>query len=311
MLRTSAKLDHADLIQVACTLAMLIALGSVATAQQPAAQPISQPVSQPTAAAPEKCLLPSHLVRFELVLGRLQLSPEYFRVGTAHDHSELIDGRKRVRSVAISVMCGKPTLQFQDRGGDESWSVFFKSDNVVDIVFSDCDEIGKRTLIYHQPSTGPVVASVEFGDGRLKREVQARSLWHIASQDREFFDSYLLPVLKRIDPSWDLARLATQAELSSNKRLHRSDSQQRDSQQVSALVQQLNSELAKERDVAFLALQTLGLAAETSLRDAIATDLTSHQRLSIDKLIAAMQPVGNDTPMRLSVWLATNAAASR
>ncbi len=307
MLLTSTKIGHAAWTQVACTLVAMIALGKLATAQPPS----SQPTSKPPVTTPENCLLPSRLVRFELVLGRLQLSPEYFRIGTAHEHTELADGRHRVRSVSISVMRGKPTLQFQDRGGNETWSVFFKSDNLVDIVFSDSDSIGKRTLTYHQPSTGPVIAKVEFTDGRSKREVQARSLWHIASQDRKFFDTHLRPILNRIDPSWDLERLTAQIDLAANNRLHQSESKQSDSEQVAVLLQQLNSEFAAERAVAFLALQNLGLAAETSLRDAIATDLTSHQRLSIDKLIAAMQPVGNDTPMRLSVWLATNAAASR
>ena len=255
----------------------------------------------------EQRLLPSHLVRFEVVLGRLQLSPEYFRIGSAHDQTVIEDGRTRMRSISVSVMRGKPTLQFQDHGGDETWSVFFKPDNVVEIVNSVKEDRGLRTLTYHQSSrqlthqstARSVTASVEYSDGRAKREVHARSLWHVAAAEPEFFDAHLRPLLERLEPSWDVDRLVAEVRNPKNKSLHQSESSQ-----VEQLVSQLDSPVATVRTAAALELERLGLAAESDLSDRLASDLSSQQNLTIRKLISGMQPVGNDTPKRLAVWFA-------
>jgi len=250
----------------------------------------------------ESRLIPSHLVRFELVLGRLQLSPEYFRIGAAHERAILTGDRERVRSISVSVMRGKPTLQFQDRGGDETWNVTFKSDHLVDILFSSGTGAERQILTYHQPVEGPISVKVEYGDGRTAQQVQARSLWHIAFNKPEFFETHLQPMLMRLDPSCDVARITAEARGLLNKPVHTSEAAA-----VHSFVQKLDAASASERSAATVELGRLGLAAELPLRECLQTELSHQQRLAINKLLTAMQPVGNDTPIRLAVWLSPDA----
>ncbi len=254
----------------------------------------------------ESRLIPSHLVRFELVLGRLQLSPEYFRIGAAHERAILSGDRERVRSISVSVMRGKPTLQFQDRGGDETWNVTFKSDHLVDILFSSGTGAERQILTYHQPVEGPISVKVEYGDGRTTQQVQSRSLWHIAFNEPEFFETHLQPMLMRLDPSWDVARITAEARGLLNKPVHPSEAAA-----VRALVEKLDSSTGSERYAANVELERLGLAAELPMRECLKAELSHQQRLAIEKLLAAMQPVGNDTPMRLAVWMSPDASSSK
>ena len=252
-------------------------------------------------------LIPTRLVNFEVVLGRLQLSPEYFRIGPIHDRVVLEDGRERRRSVSVSVLRGKPTLQFQDHGGDETWSVYFKSESVVQIVRSTRDARGEYKVTYQQPANGAVVLKVEFEDGRPAREATARSLWHLAAEEPELFDAYLRPILKLLEPSWDLESLVAAARQSSSQL----QNQVSDRLQVNELVKQLDCDVAAKRRAAAVELEQTGLAVEAQLRDSLSTALTQQQRLAINKLLGSMQPVGNDTPMRLAVWLSHTASKTR
>ncbi len=255
-------------------------------------------IAQPVEPKLEPRLIPSHLVRFELVLGRIQLSPEYFRIGTAYDRTILTGERERVRSISVSVMRGKPTLKFQDRGGDEAWNVTFKSDHLVDILFSVGVGAESKTLTYHQPSDGPITAKIGYGDGRTAEQVQALSLWHIAFENADFFEAHLQPMLMRIDPSWEVASVTTATRDLLNKPLHRSEAAA-----IRVLVDKLDAAISSERCAANVELEGLGLAAEMPLRECLGTELSHQQRVVIEKMLAAMQPVGNDTPMRLAVWM--------
>lgn len=251
-----------------------------------------------TQATLEKRLIPPQIVRFEVVLGRLRLSPEYFRIGAAHERQMLEDGRQRTRSISISVLHGEPTLKFSDQGGDEEIQLSFNADHQVDIRVHTGRGGDSQKLTYHQPCEGPLAVRVESTDGRAALQFEARSLWHLAIDQPEFFEAYLSPCLARLDGSWDFARNAAAVRSLQNNSVRPSDLQL-----ISKMVEQLAAGTAAERHSATLQLEGLGLAAELPLRAALTADLSSQQRAAIHKLLDAFQPTGHDTPMRIAVWL--------
>lgn len=254
--------------------------------------------AQSAAQESRTCLVRNDLVVFELVLGRLQLSPETFRIGTVHERTPISGDRERVTSTSVSVLRGRPTLQYQERGGDETWRIACKSDHFVHVLYSLGSGVECQTLTYQQPVSGPVSAKVEYGDGRSVEQVQGVSLWHIAIEEPDFFGAHLQPLLMRLNPSWDVAALVANTQNLMNKPVHQSDSVR-----IQSLVRKLDDPCSAERSAAALELGQMGLAAEQQLCKCLTKDLSPQQKLVIEKLIAAMQPVGNDTPMRLAVWM--------
>jgi len=238
------------------------------------------------------------LARFELVLGRLQLSTEYFRIGAAHERSTLDDGRERTRSISISTYRGKPTLQYRDNGGEEEVQLNFKADRKVEIERSVGSNVDRYKLSYHQPDEGPIALRVEFCDGRKTLEFTSCSLWHLAMEEPLAFDAYVKPCLSRLEPSWQITRsVSVVRELLVNP-LH-----QCDAKEVERLIEQLDAELSSERYAALSRLESMGVAAEHRLRQSLSADLSSQQETSIKRLLSTLQPMGNDTPMRVAVWL--------
>ena len=247
-----------------------------------------------------KRFVPASLARFELVLGRLQLSSEYFRIGAAHERTVLDNGRERARSLSISTLHGKPSLQFRDQGGDEEVQLNFKADRQVDILLTSGRESDQHKLTYHQPAEGPISVRVEFSDGRQALAFQSHSIWHLALHEPQFVVTYVRPCLSRLDPTWQLARTVEDARKLMNNPLQPSDPLH-----VKRLIEQLDADLSTERHVARSQLELMGIAAEHPLRHSLTTELSSQQQTSIKQLLNAIQPIGNDTPMRVAMWLST------
>lgn len=245
-----------------------------------------------------KRFVPSALARFELVLGRLQLSSEYFRIGAAHERSKLDDGRERTRSISISTLRGKPTLQFRDQGGDEEVHLSFKADRQVDILLTTGRGSDQHTLTYQQPAEGPISVQIEFQDGRASLDFKTRSLWHLAMDEPHAFDTYLQPCLSRLDSSWQVTRSVGTVRGLMSKPMHHCDPKD-----IERLIEQLDAELSADRSAALSQLESMGIAAEHSLRCSLDADLSSQQEMSINRLLSRIQPTGNDTPMRVAIWL--------
>jgi hypothetical protein len=114
----------------------------------------------------------------------------------------------------------------------------------------------------------------------------------------QFVYVYLQPCLSRLDPSWGIARTIGDARGLLNNPLHQSDPKD-----VERMIEQLDGELAIERNTALAELESMGIAAEHQLRRSQTGHLSSQQESSIQRLLTTMQPSGNDTPMRIAVWL--------
>jgi hypothetical protein len=243
-----------------------------------------------------KRFIPATLARFELVLGRLQLSSEYFRIGAAFDRSTLEDGRERTRSISVSTYRGRPTLQFRDSGGDENIQLSFKADRKVDIEQTSGRDGERYTLKYRQSDSGPITVHIAFDDGRTALEFKSISLWHLAVEEPQVFDEYLHPLIVRLEPSWQITRIAAMV-----RGLARQPKQ--DFIELDRLIEQLDAAFSTERRSAMTQLESMGVTAEPRLRQSLSNNLTSQQEQSVKRLLSSLQPTGNDTPMRIAVWL--------
>lgn len=245
-----------------------------------------------------KRFIPASLARFEIVLGRLQLSNEYFRIGAAFERAHLEDGRERTRSISISTYRGRPTLQFQDSGGDENIQLSFKADRKVDIEQTVGRDQDSYSMSYHQTSDGSISLRVDFGNGRESLEFKSQSLWHLATEEPRAFDAYMLPCLNRLEPSWQIART-----IEAVRGLKKIPLNKDDAKEFNRLIEQLDAELSAERTAAMSELESMGVAAEPRLRQCLTAQLTSQQEQSVKRLLSGLQPSGNDTPMRIAIWL--------
>ncbi len=245
-----------------------------------------------------KRFVPAALARFELVLGRLQLSSEHYRIGAAHERVQLENGKERSRSIAISTMRGKPTLQFRDFGGEEDVALSFKADRQVDLLLVSGEGKERKKMTYHQPIVGPVHLKVESVDGGETIELQSQSLWHLALENRQAFATHLEPCLNRLDPSWQISRSAEAIQ-----KLMRETSPSTEGVSIESLIVQLDADFAAERDAALKQLESMGIAAEPRLRQCLSAELTDQQKTSIHRLLGTLQPMGNDTPVRVALWL--------
>ncbi len=248
---------------------------------------------------PRGRLLPRQLVAFEIVLGRLQLSQESFRIGSAHERIELAGNGQRTRSLSVSVLHGRPTLQFQDVGGEEEWKIQVKADQQVQLCFVSRVEPMFKTLTYEQPAVGPIAIEVSGQQGQPRHRVTADSLWHLLLENPDFFYTYIEPVLQRLEPAWEFHRSREQIiELVQDHAAPSTVS----SVVASALVK-LDSTSAAERSASCREIEKLGLSARIELQNARAHSNNCQQQCAIDQLLSELRPAGNDTAMRIAVWL--------
>ena len=248
-----------------------------------------------------KRFIPASLARVEIVLGRLQLSNEHFRIGAAFERTQLEDGRERTRSISISTYRGRPTLQFRDSGGDEHIHLSFKADRNVDIEQTVGRDQDSYSMRYHQTNDGSISLHVDFSDGRDSLEIESLSLWHLAMEEPRAFDAYMLPCLCRLEPSWQIARMIETVR--GIKKIPLLKGLNGDAEDFNRLIKQLDAELSAERTAAMSQLESMGVAAEPRLRQCLTTQLTSQQEQSVKRLLNGLQPSGNDTPMRIAIWL--------
>ncbi len=284
-------------------LAFLIAALSTATCDAFDDPAVAQPnnATQPNASR----LISSQLVQFELVLGRIQLSPEYFRIGSAHERIDLEGGRERNRSISVSVMRGAPTLQYQDRGGEESIQLVFKARHAAEIHWSRPTSEGRTVVTYRQPPEGSVTLEVQC-DTRPKLCIEAASLWHVAMKDRDTFAKHFQPLLVRLEPSWDFDSKLKEIDALTRQTLERADPSH-----TKSLIEQLDAPKLAARSEAEQQLLALGLVAESQLQHARTTELSNQQRAAVDRILNNLRPTGNDSSMRVAIWISGDSANIR
>jgi hypothetical protein len=245
-------------------------------------------------------LIPPHIAQFEMVLGRLQLSPEYFRIGTFHDRSLSTEGRERVRTTTVAFSKGQASLQYSDANGPDPVRLRFAANREVSIDLTSRNDDCTYRLIYQQPSEGDLFIRVEFFDGHPAKEMTVRSLWHLVVVDRVFYKTYLEFPLRALEPTWDLCRTIDEVQKYTADRRVTSHG----TVDFEAAIENLDAPKTQERTCAYRQLQGCGLSVESLLRQRLATPLSPNQRQSVHHLLASIQPRGADDSVRVALWLA-------
>lgn len=251
----------------------------------------------------DSTLLPRESASFEIVLGRLQLDPRHFRI---HRRHELPDSKNGVeRSICVSAETGRPELRYSQLDGEESWLIDVQPTGQVMWTRTYIASMGKTTVSYSQPATGPISIVIRSGNRGAGCKLAARSLWHLAASGAEEFDIFILPCLQRLDPSWDFK--ATLIEVDQTLQGLRFDDATVNREGIRSLVDQLGSSKRAIRQAARAKIENFGLAAWIPLENCRQRQLSPQQRQSVSDLLEAMRPEGHDAPFRIALWLSGDA----
>jgi hypothetical protein len=266
------------------------------------AQAFYAPTAQGTAnGGNTERLIPRQIANFRIVLGRLQLSQENFRIGSIHERIEIGNGKVRIRSASVSIKDDRPTLVFSDRGSGQDWSIQMGSDDsaliVCSIVDAPASDIYKLEL--NQPSRGDIRLRVSYMDGRPSQTLQVASLWHLVIDHKDFFDRYLKTAIFRLEPSWDLTETAVEVQ-----RLIGSGIVPRvEPSTIETAIALLNSPEPVERASAYHQLESAGITVQFQLEESLRGQLSSHQRMCLRRILGQTRPSGCDDSIRIALWM--------
>lgn len=292
---------------IALMLCLAIARTGMADPPASSAVAIADPTGPVTASSRSSSvnverLIPTQIASFRVVLGRLELSPECFRIGSMHERRTLPNGHEHVRSVSVSVKGDHPTLTFSDRGNGEDWTVHFGADGTAQIELVTMDVgSGKRSgsVKYLQPAFGPVEIRLTFADGRPESSLKIPSLWHLVIFHRATFENHLQHIMQRLEPNWDLAETADYA----CQLLESGQVPSADADLFTKLIEGLDSPELHQRTLAYHQLESAGLVVHQQLMASLDDRLSHHQRLSIRRLIDRSLPMGGDDSVRVALWM--------
>ncbi len=253
-----------------------------------------------TSIAEEDRLIPAHIAQFELVLGRIRLSREYFRIGTFHDRAAIDNGGERLRVVNVTYTQGQSALQFSDQGGSQTVKLRLSSNGQAEFDFAVKQGDNPYRLMLHQPVEGPIEIKIEDSGTLPLATRSAASLWHLVLDDPQFFRQYVEGPLRKLEPSWDFLRVAEDVRSRIASQVEDSSA----SMTTDEAISDLDAPESDRRLIAYRFLESQGLEIESHLRAYWTKDLSANQRGSIRRLLRTLQPRGADDSMRIAIWLA-------
>ncbi len=242
-----------------------------------------------------------------MVLGRIRLSREYFRIGTFHDRAAMENGSERLRVVNVTYAQGQSALQFSDQGGGQTVKLRLSSNGQAEYDFAVKQGDNQYRIVLHQPVEGPIKIEME-GSGTPQNATRSTaSLWHLVLNDPKFFHDFVEGPLRRLEPSWDFFRIAEEVR---GRIASQSDSVSA-AKATDEAIMDLDAPEADRRLIAYRFLESRGLEIESHLRAQLANDLSANQRGSIRRLLRTLQPRGADDSMRIAIWLANSPDTER
>ncbi|MCC6508932.1 MAG: hypothetical protein IT423_07485 [Pirellulaceae bacterium] len=275
-------------------------------------------------------VLPGDIAELEIALGRLRLAGDRFRIIRKHDQfgddspvaagataqsNDVAAAPSRVdpsvstadvklrpgqRSLQVSMADGRPTLRLSYSDQQEKWTL--NLDATIGAEWTREWTVADRPVKvdYKQPPHQPI-AIVITGAATQPQKITGCSLWHLTEQNSLEFNTYILPALVRLNPTWDLPQaLASAKRLRAQCGLNELASCQRE---LAQLIADLESSEHGVRSAAKQKMRDLGLASQIPLEQLRRGQLSIEQRSTIDEMLAALEPRSADTPTRLAYWL--------
>ena len=246
-------------------------------------------------------------VRFFVGEGRIQATPRYVAARNIRDSAQSIfSGDKE--NLSLLVQRGIPTIKYVRTRPTLTLSIELVDGDRLVIERESKDPVKTVPLRFEQRREEDLQLSV--GTGANRRVIQARSLWHLLLAEPDLCQRELVPLLKLLQPGWQLMETTAAVEKSLFEIAESHASQDR--KRLKALVARLASDRFAERRTAERALQRLG---ESALPYLLALDpgaLDPEQRRRIRRLTDRTTSGGEDDVVQIAarlsadrdVWLA-------
>jgi len=154
---------------------------------------------------------------------------------------------------------------------------------------------------FRQAADGPL--SLTLGPQPNQRVYRAASLWHLFLMEPEVCRLHLAPLLRPLDPQWNLARSAEQVEAA--LRHAAAEGELPDPKRWAALVEQLGDERFSRRSAADRELRAMGRVVFTYLRGLDRDQLDAEQHYRVRRIVMMLSAnMDNDLPPEIANWLA-------
>ena len=233
--------------------------------------------------------------RVEIVLGRLAAVNAGCTESRSYRASDPKTGWNQ--TLVVTVRDGQASIRFRHSTKRQRVAVDIRTGNQVLLTMGAVDSAEPR-VSYRQPSIGDVELIVRTTPAREYREP---SLWHLWLAHPHVCRRYLLPLLQRMRPNWQLDAQAGRIE---RELLANVEDWRDPTSELDTMVAQLASPIFRERQTADLDLRARGYTALSYLRQLDTKQLDAEQRHRLRGVLRALAFEEGDTPQRMSAWLA-------
>ncbi|MEO8495581.1 MAG: hypothetical protein ABI614_10965 [Planctomycetota bacterium] len=154
-------------------------------------------------------------------------------------------------------------------------------------------------VTFRQEPGADVVLSV--GVGAEIRTYRAPTLWHLIINSPEACETHLLPLLRMMQPSWQLDAMLARA---TDELIREADASEFDLRHAARrMIAKLNSEDFAAREQAQQQLRQLGVGILPFLNQVSDSELTREQQRRLEVVRTDLRGKEADSPERLALWL--------
>jgi hypothetical protein len=256
------------------------------------------------APAPDAVLLADAVragwIRVSLVSGRIQVAGS--RVGLINPY---INRNGSTEQLTVQSDDAVPTVAYELSSSREELRFHVDGAQGLRLSRKPKNDTAFAAIEFRQPFTGPV--SLAVGAGSEQRMYEAASLWHLLFAAPGACRHDLLPVLRSLNPQWNLDALANDVEeslIASAKNGLVPDRRRWDE-----LVAQLGDPRFARREAADRQLRGCGRIVAVYLQQLDRGELDAEQDYRVRRILASLAlDTTDDAPEQVALWLAGDRA---
>jgi len=260
----------------------------------------------------------SDRVRFDLVMGRLEIDPVRYRKGTVHASARSQEGGEPFsEALSIEAWRGLPRVHYTRRSETLHWTL--DVDQTGKVVLSADTLSGARRVSLSQPRGGPLTLRLETDQRRV--EEQFGTWLHLYMAQTPLYQQHFAGLVDDLLYPIRLGELAERAHADSLARIvssewstdtpyptrERGDERRIDArlddQELATWVGQLGSASRRERATAQETLRRQGVSLLSRLRRWDDAGLDAEQRARFAELRRQLTPPGGDCSARLATLI--------
>ncbi len=236
--------------------------------------------------------------RLDIVGGRVRLvEPRLGHKGTVTAESP--DGQAAEVLAFCATDVDSASVRYEYLDGQEQW--------LVDV------ELSRQVLIQRRPRSGSDLAGVQYRQperGAVTLEIEqhgrtqqivAADFWRLFLADPELCGQHLIPILQAMRPDWQLDVLGERVEQALLTKAAKGSILDR--QRLDNLVQQLGDREFQRRQAADRELRVMGQQVVGYLSRLDQENLTTEQRIRLQRIRHRLEVTDSDSPQRVATWL--------